>query len=262
MKSFHNDQKVKDKYVNRVMAHQAADNLIRGTGWADGKGCAVGCTLENYNHAAYETELGIPEWLARVEDTLFEGMSEEKSRTWPEVFLKAIPVGTDLEKTKNPFLIVILRKNLVSLESCVFDLAGYPEVVKAIDGSRKVVTDMIDLLVRGEDLSAAPAAAWSAAWSAARSAAKSARSAAWSAAWSAAKSAESAESAAWSAWSAAKSAAKSAAWSAESAAWSAESTTWSAAWSAAESAESAAFDYFADELVKLLEASQGQENKK
>jgi hypothetical protein len=70
MLSFHNDQAVKDKYVNRVIAHQKADNLIRGTGWNNGKGCAVGCTLESYDHSQYPIELGIPEWLAKLEDTL------------------------------------------------------------------------------------------------------------------------------------------------------------------------------------------------
>jgi hypothetical protein len=50
MKAFHNDQAIKDKYIARVEAHIKADNLIRGTGWYGGKGCAVGCTLEAYDH--------------------------------------------------------------------------------------------------------------------------------------------------------------------------------------------------------------------
>jgi hypothetical protein len=70
--------------------------------------------------------------------------------------------------------------------------------------------------------------------------------------------AESAKSAAESAASAAFGAA-SAAWSVESAAdsavWSAaESAVWSAAESAARAAESAEFDYFADELLKIIAA--------
>jgi len=93
--AFHGKQEVKDKYVMRVRAHRAADNLIRGTGWdkTQGKGCAVGCTLEGYNHASYETELGIPQWVARMEDYLFENLSHEEAMAWPERFLQAIPVG-------------------------------------------------------------------------------------------------------------------------------------------------------------------------
>lgn len=77
LQSFHNDIAIKQKYLDRVIAHRKADNIIRGQGWSNGKGCAVGCTLENYDHAQYPIELGIPEWLARVEDTLFEGMTEK-----------------------------------------------------------------------------------------------------------------------------------------------------------------------------------------
>ncbi len=127
MISFHNDKKIKAKYVARVIAHQKADHLIRGTGWDNGKGCAVGCTLEEYSHKKYESELGIPEWLARVEDTLFEGMSEKKSRTWPEKFLKACPVGVDLDKVKGKFMIVVVNRALKAV-----DQNRFPEVAAAM----------------------------------------------------------------------------------------------------------------------------------
>src|SRR5580698_1547052 len=110
MLSFHNNINVKNKYVDRVRAHIDADNLIRGTGWKDGKGCAVGCTLESYAHSRYPIELGLPEWLARLEDTLFENMSVEKSRTWPLLFLKTIPIGVSEDRfekeIKAPFLVM------------------------------------------------------------------------------------------------------------------------------------------------------------
>ena len=164
MQAFHNDQAIKDKYLARVIAHREADNIIRGTGWEDGKGCAVGCTLENYDHSRYPIELGIPEWLARVEDTLFEGMSLGKSRTWPEEFLKAVNVGADLEKIKGPFLIMVLRSALET-----FDHAKFPDVKSAIDGS-------IALWQRddigSDEWNKAAEAAWAAAEAAARAAAK------------------------------------------------------------------------------------------
>ena len=138
MLSFHNEQKIKDKYVARVIAHRKADNLIQGTGWKDGKGCAVGCTLEKYDHKAYEDELGIPEWLAKVEDTLFEGMSKEDAIGWPEDFLKAIPVGVDLEQVKASFLIFILQTALDT-----FDHEKFPDCKKSIDR-------VIDLYSSGE----------------------------------------------------------------------------------------------------------------
>ena len=56
MRAFHGDPKVKTKYLKRVRAHRAADQIIHGTYWEDGKGCAVGCTIHSSDHAAYETE--------------------------------------------------------------------------------------------------------------------------------------------------------------------------------------------------------------
>lgn len=95
--AFHGSPAIKEKYLARIRAHVAADELIHGTGWSNGKGCAVGCTLNAYYHAAYETELGIPMILAHLEDNLFEAMHNGESKTWPERFLQGIPVGADLE---------------------------------------------------------------------------------------------------------------------------------------------------------------------
>ena len=201
MQAFLNDIKVKEKYLKRVRMHQKADNLVKGATGHDGKGCAVCCTLEKYEHASYETELGIPEWLARVEDTLFEGMSLKKSKTWPEEFLKAIPIGVNLEQIKSKFAIVILKHSLVSMANTKFDADKFPDVKKALEQSASAVTQMI----QAHDTNDAELlrSTWSAAW-------------------------------------AAKSAAKSAA----------ESAAWAAAESAA--AKSAAYDYYADELIRLF----------
>jgi len=217
MKAFHNDPTIKDKYLARVRHHMAADNLVRGIGWENGKGCAVGCTLEDYKHDRYETELGIPEWLARVEDTLFEGMSVEKSKTWPEVFLSSIKIGDDLERVKAPFIIMVLESTLST-----FDNNKFPQVAS-------VVQQSIELWKR-EDIRSVD---WKTAVEAARAAL---------AALPVARSARAAARAAW----VAKVTAKAAAGSALAAAW--------AAWVAEAAAEAAAdqYDYFADELIKLL----------
>jgi hypothetical protein len=213
MTTYHNDQSIKDKYITRVRLHREADELIQGTGWEDGKGCAVGCTLENYSHARYPIELGLPEWLAFLEDHIFEALAPEEAQKWPEQFLQAIPVGVSdrsMDVLRDRFQIFWLTR-----QKSQIDCAKYTQVAKAIDDTIALLQSAIN----GEEPE-------SAAWSAGRSAA-------WSAAWSAAESA---------AWSAAESAGRSAAESAaESAAWSAgrsagRSAAWSAARSAAESA--------------------------
>lgn len=128
--SFHNDPRIKEKYLNRVHQHFLADEIIRGNGkyWQNGKGCAVGCTLHSAIHRSYETELGIPEWLAMLEDTIFEGLPLERARLWPGQFLQAIPIGADLEPVKRLFLIFVLNSTLNK-----FDHKKFPDVKKAID---------------------------------------------------------------------------------------------------------------------------------
>ncbi len=128
--AFHNDPTIKLDRIARVEAHIAADNLLKGATGNGGKGCAVWCTLDAYDHGRYPIEMGIPKWLARVEDTLFEGMSINKSRTWPKDFLIGINTGADLEKARGPFLIAVLNCAKAS-----FDHAKFPDVVAALDRS-------------------------------------------------------------------------------------------------------------------------------
>jgi len=97
--AFHNDLAIKEKYLARVRAHAAADEIINGQYWEDGMGCAVGCTIHGADHSKYEVELGIPTVLARLEDKLFESIfrfDPAFSKAWPERFLSAPRVGADL----------------------------------------------------------------------------------------------------------------------------------------------------------------------
>ena len=96
MRAFHNDPKLKDKYVARVKEHVTADEIIHGVYWEDGKGCAVGCTIHGRDHRLYETELGIPRVLALLEDRIFEGMGNGDSKEFPLRFISAIDPGADL----------------------------------------------------------------------------------------------------------------------------------------------------------------------
>ncbi len=174
--AYHGSNKIKSKYVKRMKDHITNDELVHGVGFENGKGCAVGCTLNRYDHKCYQNELGLPEWLALLEDKLFEGMSLEKSKTFPLELLKAIPVGADLTKTfhkMNIFILELAKQNVTH---------EFDYVISAIDDVIDYHLKMASGFFQTE--SAAESAAWSAAW-AARSAESAARSAAWSA-WSAA----------------------------------------------------------------------------
>jgi hypothetical protein len=107
MKAFHGDSAVKEKCLARLKAHHEADEIIQGTGFENGHGCAVGCTLNNYDHSAYENELGLPRWLAHLEDRIFEGLPAKDAQQFAVDFLEAVPVGADVEKVR--WLLAIQR---------------------------------------------------------------------------------------------------------------------------------------------------------
>ena len=239
--AFKNEPKIKEKLLIQLQNHYDADEIIKGQYWEGGKGCAVGCTVHSDSHYCYELELGIPMWVAYLEDTLFEGMPNKDAKEFPLKLIKAIPTGfSNWQHIYHKLCIHILEKECKNTD--------HPLVKQAI-------CDIITLH-KGESLDKA---AWGDAYSAAYSAAEfAAESAAWSAAHCAA---ESAAHCAYSADSAAGSAAYSAARSARSAAYSAahcaaEFAADHAADRAADraySAESAAYLSIANKLIQLLE---------
>ena len=243
--AYHGKEPEKQAILAQLAAHRAADQIVQNNGyWKEGRGCAVGCTLHSSNHMEYETRFGIPAVLARLEDSIFEGLPVALACQWPERFMSAIQPGADLSLVQWQFLRWLLTTESVN--------PGIEHPIVA--GAVSRVAELMARLIVGESaasVAASAASAASAAWSAA-SVAASAESAASvaasaeSAAWSAASVAASAESAAWSARRAAERAA--------SAAISAASSASSAASSAR--AASAAWTSMSDTLIRLLEARQ------
>jgi hypothetical protein len=223
MIAFHGDPTIKEKYLNRVRAHRAADEIVQGYGyWEDGKGCAIGCTLHSSNHAAYETELGIPRTIARLEDGIFEGLSVDLARLWPERFLVAVKVGSDLSLVMAKWLVWVL----VDPEDGVIKFAK-------TDQSRKAIQDVANLYTcqaSGEAVSISDFK--KSAYAAADAAAYAAAYAAYAAAYAAADAAASAAADAASAYAAAAS-----------------------PYAAADAGRSQARAKQADKLIQLLEAA-------
>jgi hypothetical protein len=213
MKAFHGDEAVKQKYLARLKAHHEADEIIQGTGWENGHGCAVGCTLNKYDHVAYEHELGLPQWLARLQDVIFEGLPVGKAQQFAVDFLAAVPIGADVSEVR--FKLASARGHKTREAQTANPAAYAKQCVAAID----LVIAYCDDPLRTEIQR-------SAAWSAAESAAAAA------AAWSAAESAAAA-------WSARSAAARSAA-------------VESAAVESAESARSDHYEWEAATLLELL----------
>ena len=222
MKAFNSDISVKCRYLDRVRAHAAADEIIHGKYWQDGKGCAVGCTIHGRNHMAYERELGIPVMLARLEDRLFEGQSNGKSKAFPERFLLAARVGADLSRVGWKFLYWLLTEELVNLDA--------PRVSRQI----KRCADVLIPLTKGEPMDRAETQA------AALDAALEARNAAYAAA------------------DAADAAAADAAYAAYAAADAADAAAYADAADAAADARSACYERMAEKLLQLMAECEGE----
>lgn len=137
MKAYHGNKDTKSKYIERMKAHMAADELVRGNGigFEDGKGCAVGCTLNKYDHLAFEIELGIPTWVAHLLDTLHENTSDNIWPTYSLRFLETIKPGVDLEAVKAPFLIFILRHCKKTVATLSISKKLEHKIIKSLNGS-------------------------------------------------------------------------------------------------------------------------------
>ena len=216
LKAYHNDPAIKEVLINQLQAHYDADEIIKGTYWQDGKGCAVGCSIHSSDHSLYEKELGLPEWIARVEDRIFEGLPNHLSKEWPLRFSKAVKIGSNIDKIKIPFLILVVESVLDK-----FDHEKFPECKISIE-------NLLHLLKTNPENSedAAWAAAGADAW-----AAKAARAAA-RASWASAG----------------------AAWAAEAAEASAWAAAWAAGAARAAGDEENTYIYFADKLIDLIES--------
>jgi hypothetical protein len=124
MLAFYDDPTIKTNILNGLAVHRAADEIVQGKYWKDGKGCALGCTLESIrlmrgydviqhdSHATAEKETGIPRILFRLEDRIFEGLPNEIAKDWPERFTSAIRPGADLAMIWPRFALWILTEEL------------------------------------------------------------------------------------------------------------------------------------------------------
>src|ERR1700735_2201342 len=107
--AFHGKSSIKKKYVARVDKHRRLDQIEKGHYWEDGKGCLVGCSIHGDNHVKFETELGIPQVLARIADRCFEGSSNKFAMELPGRFMRAAKPGADLSKVIDHLMLWIVE---------------------------------------------------------------------------------------------------------------------------------------------------------
>jgi hypothetical protein len=177
LRAFHGKQKIKDYYAQRVRAHRLADEIRHGYYWEYGKGCAVGCTLHSNDHAAYETELGIPRILARLEDGIFEELPTPEDTAWPQAFLEVIPVGADLSLVWPRFFLRLATDATYGL-LCFVQGARFIQQREVIGKVVALYQQWVDEAVKPSTAAASDAAAAAAAAAAADAAAYAAAAAA------------------------------------------------------------------------------------
>ena len=229
MQAFHNKPELKAQAIAEMQAHIAADQLIKGQYWEDGKGCFIGCAVKNKGqrswHDTFQELYGIDKRLAELFDILFEGVPNERAMRWPVEVYTAIQVGADVSKVADEF-----QYWLLSGEDSPLAFRFKDDVWGVWNAIKGVAALYAERLAGNEP----NAAAWATAWDAARDAAwDAARDAAGAAARAAARAA-------------AGDAARDAAWA----------TAWDAAGAAArDAAGAAAYIKMADKLLELLTAA-------
>jgi hypothetical protein len=149
--SFYGKQEIKDAKIADLKKHRELDNLMQKSYFDRDKqkGCAVTCTMfspEDFKslkvntsdiHGRYETQLGIPRIIARLEDRIFEGMPIDAAKEWPLKFIEAVPVGVNIEHVWRKFMIWLL----------IDDTAGVIKFTKRED-SRQAIRNVAEAFAR------------------------------------------------------------------------------------------------------------------
>jgi hypothetical protein len=107
VQAFYNKPELKSQAIAEMQAHIAADQLVKGQYWEDGKGCFIGCAVGEKGvghwHDTFEELYNIDKRLAKLFDALFEGLPNERSMRWPIEVYTAIQVGADVSKVADEF---------------------------------------------------------------------------------------------------------------------------------------------------------------
>jgi len=95
LQAFKNKQSLKQEIVSRMKEHINLDQLVQGIGYdhSSGKGCAVGCSINCYDHQSFADTLDIDLWIPQVYDNVHEGINFIHIAKFNLDFLNSIPVG-------------------------------------------------------------------------------------------------------------------------------------------------------------------------
>jgi hypothetical protein len=145
--SFNGDPGAKRHYLDRLRNHIAAGNFQFSPVWADGKGSALGCTIEADDIDRYADTLGVPAALAMVLDDLVNAQPSEPSFRHATDFalrwLAAIPVGADLSPIPGTIICALLGHVMLCDTT-----SRHP----AMDEVRRAVSDLHFRVLDGQEV--------------------------------------------------------------------------------------------------------------
>jgi hypothetical protein len=113
--SFFGEPALKAAVRRRVAEHQRLDQITQGVYWDDHRfrGCFIGCSLHSRFYSDFERLLGLPTWLARLGERVFECLDRVYAVRFPLRLYDAIPVGVDLTPVRHAFLAWLVREYCV-----------------------------------------------------------------------------------------------------------------------------------------------------
>lgn len=168
--AFHNDTALAARVRAQIDAHTAADEIVQGRYWENGKGCFIGCIAHSDDTSAVEALTGFPIMLQRIAESIFEGLPNDVAKGFPQRVINAPKPGADISLVAWKFLHIVAKEAL--------DTHGTEEVRAGCAAAVAVLADK----AHGKPVSSAAArAAAYAANAAARAAARAAAYAAYAA---------------------------------------------------------------------------------
>lgn len=98
MKSFNGSHQAYEEWGKQLKYHAERDELIQGTGWDNGKGCFIGCSIHDYSHQKFAKLFDVPEAIPRLADMLFENTDEAEAREFALAIWESMQVAVDYSK--------------------------------------------------------------------------------------------------------------------------------------------------------------------
>ena len=157
--AYNNDPVFKQELIDISIIRRQKGQYIKGTFGEDNieddvfMGCSVGCSVVDVcaikgikldvdflsDHAWFAEKLGVPVFITRLQDCIFEGVSDAKREAWTTDFFSAINEGSDLSQVTPKFLKFLLEDVLKHVQDEKHALQK-----DAINGSILVIQNWID----------------------------------------------------------------------------------------------------------------------